>query len=83
MPAPETTQEILQERLVKAQERLREATANFQKIISSVPSGIPHPDGSLRIKLASTEHKAAMENYTDAVTRLTNFAFNVPPKDAA
>ena len=45
----------------------------FDVIMREVPSGIPHPDGTLRLQQAGKESRRALELYTKAVDRYSNF----------
>ena len=53
--------------------RLNAASEEFNVIMSSVPSAVPHPDGSLRIRLASRELSAARTEMLRAHSRLDEF----------
>jgi hypothetical protein len=53
--------------------RLNMASEEFNVIMSSVPSAMPHPDGSLRIRQASRELSAARKEMLRAHSRLDEF----------
>jgi hypothetical protein len=53
--------------------RLNAAFEEFNVIMSSVPSAMPHPDGSLRIRQASRELSAARKEMLQAHARLDEF----------
>jgi len=52
---------------------LSAANETFSAVMSQVPSGVPHPDGTQRIHNASRELDAAREEMMKANTRLNNF----------
>jgi hypothetical protein len=49
------------------------ASAEFDLMVKEVPSGIPQPDGSLRIHKAGQASRAALQNYMRALKRLVDF----------
>lgn len=49
------------------------AKVRFDAIMREVPCGLPHPDGSLRLQQAGRESRRALELYTKAVDRYSNF----------
>lgn len=63
----------LREDLESAINRRNAASKAFEEITSGIPSGIPHPDGSSRIQLASQEYSAAQERVMKALTRVNYF----------
>jgi hypothetical protein len=56
-----------------ARERSQQAFRNFQEITKDVPSGLPHPDGVERIRIAHSELTHANETYHAAHKRLLDF----------
>jgi hypothetical protein len=60
----------------KAKERYDVAFTRFKEIVSDVPSGLPHPDGSLRIGLASREYKRALEAFNEALFKLNDYVIH-------
>jgi hypothetical protein len=71
----------LREDLVSAQQRHNAASEKFDRIISEVPSGVPHPDGTDRIFQASREYSQAHKEVLDAFVSLNNYLIHgtVPP----
>ena len=63
---------LLQE-IGRATERVNAAAENFQVIIKDIPSGAPHPDGTLRIKQASLELATARREMMSAHRQLDDF----------
>src|SRR5712671_3885113 len=58
------------------------ASAEFQAITSHIPSGIPHPDGTQRIRNASLRMKSTRDQMITAHWRLSNFLeHGIVPKD--
>jgi len=78
---PEAIRQLLQEHFDAAQERRIAASKRYSEIISDIPSGIPHPDGTDRIRQASGEYKASREAATEAMKRLSDFLIRgiIPP----
>jgi hypothetical protein len=53
--------------------RAEAASAEFKMIISSIPTGIPHPDGTQRIHQASHNLSNARKDMMQAHSRLDDF----------
>jgi len=70
---PEEIRQVLQEDFDAAQDRGIEASKLFAEVMSDIPSGIPHPDGTDRIRLASREYSASRDAATAAMKRLSDF----------
>ena len=64
---------ILFSDLDEAAKRSDNANDAFTAILSSIPNGDPHPDGTQRIRNASSELTAAREATMKAHNRLTDF----------
>ena len=65
---------VLVKRIVEATERANEASEVFNTVIDQTPSGLPHPDGTQRIRNASRELDIARtEIRMKAHTRLNEF----------
>jgi len=64
---------ILKEEFHAAVKRRDAASAYFHEVRRSVPSGLPHPDGTQRITNASRGYSAALDGLTRAVLRVTHF----------
>lgn len=74
--SPTTEQEIrlvLVNRIVEATTRLSTANETFSAVMSQIPSGLAHPDGTQRIHNASRELDAARKEMMNAHTRLNEF----------
>jgi len=65
--------QLLQDDFDAAQERRISASKRFTEILNDIPSGIPHPDGTDRIRLASGEYKTSLNAATAAMKRLSDF----------
>ena len=73
---------VLVNRIVEATTRLSAANETFSAVMSQVPSGTPHPDGTQRIHNASRELDAARVEMMKAHTRLNNFIeHGIVPED--
>jgi hypothetical protein len=58
------------------------AAAEFKVLITSIPTGIPHPDGTQRIHQASHNLSNARKDMMQAHSRLDNFLRSgVMPED--
>ena len=61
--------QFLREQLDVARIEYTVASAEFDLMVKEVPSGIPQPDGHLRIHEAGQASRAALENYMRALKR--------------
>ena len=59
LKAKPATQKELKEQLRVARNAQKEAVNRFKAIVRDIPSGLPHPDGSDRIRHAARELTAA------------------------
>ena len=50
------------------------ARDRFDAIMRETPNGLPHPDGSLRIRQAGVAMNLALQSYIQALRRFTDFA---------
>jgi hypothetical protein len=69
-------QEIRQrlwEDLAKAQTAHLDASGRFDLLVKEGPSGLPHPDGALRVQQVGRESRAALQGYMQALKRFTDF----------
>lgn len=64
---------ILVKRIAEATERANVASEVFKAVIDKTPSGLPHPDGTQRIRNASRELESARHEMMNAHSRLTEF----------
>jgi len=65
--------EILEQDLATAREQSALASANFYATLNEVPSGLPHPDGTQRIRNASIQCAHCRTKLLSAMTRLNNY----------
>jgi hypothetical protein len=73
---------ILVNDIVEATAKVSAANKAFSGIMDQFPSGLPHPDGTQRIKNASRELDAARTEMMKAHTRLNDFIqHGVVPED--
>jgi len=84
VPSPldgEQVRKVLQNELEAAQQRRIAASERFTAAMSEIPSGVPHPDGTHRIRLASREYSGALAEAATAMARLNDFLVNgtIPP----
>jgi hypothetical protein len=64
---------ILVKHIVEATERANAASAAFNAVLDRTPSGLPHPDGTQRIRNASRDLDSARREMMKAHTRLNEF----------
>ena len=73
---------ILEEQFSAALERRDSAAAQFRQVSNDIPSGLPHPDGSLGIANASAAYSAALRDVSRAVQRIADFQIRgIVPQD--
>jgi len=70
---PQEIRQLLQDDFDAAQQRRIAASKRFAEVMNDIPSAIPHPDGTDRIRLASSEYSASREAATAAMKRLSDF----------
>jgi hypothetical protein len=81
-PALEKVRDQLQQELKDASERAATASAAFLAVTSQVPSGLPHPDGTQRIRNISHELAFARTELMRAHSRLDAFLVSgIAPED--
>jgi hypothetical protein len=71
----------LREDVKGAEQRRDTASERFHEIMSQVPSGIPHPDNTLRIQQASREFSTTRQEVLSAISKLNDYLAHgkVPP----
>ena len=68
--------------LEKARVEYQAACAEFHSLVQDIPSGIPQPDGELRIRQTGEASRAALQNYTRALKRFSQYTLaGIVPKD--
>ena len=73
--------------LDKAREAYGAASREFDLLIRDIPSGIPQPDGNLRIRKIGEASRVALKNYTLALKRFSQYTLagivpeDMPPMD--
>ena len=86
MPIPlaalEKVHDLLQQELKAATERAASASAAFLDVTSQVPSGLPHPDGTQRIRNMAHELAFARTELMRAHSRMDTFLVSgIAPDD--
>ncbi|HEY2842010.1 MAG TPA: hypothetical protein VGJ09_00105 [Bryobacteraceae bacterium] len=78
---PHEIRRLLQDDFNAAQQLRAQASKWFTEVVNDIPSGIPQPDGTNRIKLASREYAASREAASAAMKRLNDFKIRgiIPP----
>jgi hypothetical protein len=78
----EKVHDLLQDELKKATERAASASAAFLDVTSQVPSGLPHPDGTQRIRNIAHELAFARTELMRAHSRMDTFLVSgIAPDD--
>ena len=62
--------------LAKARAEYQAAFGEFQSLIKDIPSGIPQPDGELRIRQTGAASRAALQNYRRALMRFSEYCLS-------
>ena len=68
--------ETLKTDLRRARLEYEATKLTFDRLVAEVPSGIPHPDGSLRIQKAGKAYRVALQNFDLALRRFSEFTLN-------
>ena len=80
----EKVHDLLQEELKQAAEHAASASAAFLDVTSQVPSGLPHPDGTQRIRNIAHELAFARTELMRAHSRMDAFLVSgIAPEDLA
>ena len=73
MATGRSIEEILRGKLERSRTAYEAETANFQKVIEDVPSGIPYLDSTTRIRNAAESHNRTLAEYQSALERFNDF----------
>jgi hypothetical protein len=72
----------LKSELDKARDEYGTASRELDLLFKDIPSGIPHPDGELRIRQTGEASRAALRKYTFALKRFSQFTLaGIVPED--
>jgi hypothetical protein len=75
-------EERLKGDLDRARAEYGAASRKFDLLIKDIPSGIPQPDGDLRIRQTGADARAALQNYMRALRRFSEYTLSgTVPKD--
>ncbi len=75
-------EERLKGELDKARAEYGAASRKFDLLIKDIPSGIPQPDGELRIRQTAQASSAALQKYALALKRFSQYTLSgTVPKD--
>lgn len=66
-------EKTLFEQVQRAKEVYKSAHLRFNSVSSEIPSGLPHPDGRERIRIAGETYYSAMTAYNLALREFNNF----------
>jgi hypothetical protein len=62
--------------LEKARAEYQATCGEFQSIVKDIPSGIPRPDGELRIRQFGAASRAALQSYRLALMRFSDYCIS-------
>jgi hypothetical protein len=75
-------EERLKGDLEQARAQYQAACGEFDLLVKDIPSGIPHPDGELRIRQTGEASRAALQTYTLALKRFSQYTLSgIVPQD--
>lgn len=75
-------EERLKGDLEKARSEYQAACGEFHSLVREIPTGIPQPDAELRIRRTGEASRAALQNYTLALKRFSQYTLSgIVPKD--
>jgi hypothetical protein len=73
---------VLREKMQAAREEHEQATRAFDSVATGIPSGLPFPDGVMRIHLAGTDSLRALQQYRAASRRYHEYIhYGIVPID--
>lgn len=68
--------------LEEARAEYQSACVEFDSLVKDIPSGIPQPDGELRLQQTGEASRAALQNYTVALKRFSQYTLSgIVPED--
>ncbi len=74
--------QILDAEVDGALQRFNEASSHFRELVADIPSGIPQPDGALRIQKAGRAQRTASDQVQKALRRRDDFLVDaIIPED--
>jgi hypothetical protein len=62
--------------LDKTRAEYQAASGEFQSLVKHLPSGIPQPDGELRLRQTGTASRVALQNYRRALMRFSEYCIS-------
>ncbi len=72
----------LKAELDKTRAEYQAAHGQFQSMLKDIPSGIPHPDGELRIRQTGAVSRTPLQNYRRALMRFSDYCISgIVPND--
>jgi hypothetical protein len=72
----------LKSELDKARDEYAVASREFDLLLKDIPSGIPQPDGELRIRQTAEASRVALRKYTFALRRFSQYTLaGIVPED--
>ena len=75
-------EERLKGELDRARAEYQATSTEFDSLIKDIPSGIPSPDGELRIRQTGAASRTALQKYSRALKRFSEYTLSgMVPKD--
>jgi hypothetical protein len=75
-------EERLKGDLDKARAEYHALSAQFHSLVNDIPSGLPLPNSELRIRQSGEAARAALQNYTLALKRFSQYTLSgIVPED--
>jgi hypothetical protein len=75
-------EERLKGELEKARSEYRAACGEFHSLVKDIPTGMPQPGGELRIRQSGEASRAALQNYSLALKRFSQYTLSgIVPED--
>ena len=69
-------EERLRSDLEKARAEYQAACGEFHSLVKDIPSGVPQPDGELRLRQTGEASRTALQNYTRALRRFSQYTLS-------
>jgi hypothetical protein len=73
VPKRSEIETILRDEVGRARRAYQQAHLDFNSVTADIPSGLPAPDGTERIRNAGHAYRSTMNVYSDALREFNNF----------
>jgi hypothetical protein len=75
-------EEFLRAEVERAKSRYEIAKAEFTRVCTDIPSGLPHPDGTQRLHNAARDQRVSRDAFQAALDRFNDFVLRGKIPDA-